>query len=235
MLVCPACRESNVEEAQFCTKCGRSMAPGPAFMTRVESKLSFLDDLEVQAPKPASPLRGILILSVLGLLLVGGTAFTLLRPDPCEGKYVSERFAYCVALPEGWQTTQLEEAAAQDYDAFTTDRTEAIAVVASEELAAGQSLQAPVEVSLEQWSQAVRSNEESQGLLPGQARATEVGGEEASTWQTSIGDPATGDTLIQTNIAVVHGGSGWMIVLRTAVPEDLESDLDAMIDSWSWR
>src|SRR5918996_534022 len=104
MLVCPNCRQENPEEAQFCTVCGRTLAPDIAGLERPVRREQRPDAFEIPAPKPPSPLPGIITLAVVavGIGIIG--VWLALRPNPCAGKFTSDRYPYCVAIPSGIAT-----------------------------------------------------------------------------------------------------------------------------------
>lgn len=58
MLVCPACRRDNPEEAQFCTFCGRTLAPEASVVGRSVRREDRTETFDIPVPKPPSPLAG---------------------------------------------------------------------------------------------------------------------------------------------------------------------------------
>jgi hypothetical protein len=104
VIVCPQCRESNEEGANFCSKCGRTLEPGPAALAPRRELVRGPSQLELPPAKPRSRWP---VLGFLGVILVfagGYWLYTAVRPDPCEGRnFVSERFGYCLSVPEGWE------------------------------------------------------------------------------------------------------------------------------------
>jgi zinc-ribbon domain len=69
VLVCPACRSENVEQAQFCSRCGRSLIPEEGSIRRLERHKESGSFMDVPAPTQASPVPG--ILTLVGIVVVG--------------------------------------------------------------------------------------------------------------------------------------------------------------------
>src|SRR5688572_30440558 len=117
MLVCPTCRGENGEDARFCTRCGRSLSVEEASRLGPRRREERPEAFDIPPPKVSSPVPGIVTLALLVALAGGVGAWWILRPNPCEGKFTSPRFPYCLELPSGWRdgTEQIQGAEADTY------------------------------------------------------------------------------------------------------------------------
>ncbi|MBI2238288.1 MAG: hypothetical protein HYU54_07180 [Actinobacteria bacterium] len=171
MIVCPQCRQINAEEAEFCSRCGRSLEPGPTFMgpaRRTESQLS----VEIKTPQPPSRWRPVILLAAALGIVVGFAAWKLLEPDPCRGRdFTSERFGYCLTVPEGW-TDGTAQVGNTPLDQFSVPTEPTTVLVEAVDL--------PAETDLAQFGEFVRQKDGEAGLTPGPVRAVTLDGMDAA-------------------------------------------------------
>jgi hypothetical protein len=176
--------------------------------------------LDVPPPRRTSPLPGIVVLVALGLALVGGTTWWLLRPepgpsvaDPCQGKFRSPLNPYCVQVPQGW-TGRTVRTTTGALDTFRpSEESPDVGVVVQ----AGSVVPG---VTTGIYAQDIRSTQEAVGLSLTPVRATRLDGEIAVVWDfTARGQ--TGELIQQRHVVVVRGELGWRITL-TGQPEKVD-------------
>jgi hypothetical protein len=227
MLVCPNCRRENLEEAQFCSYCGRSLAPETSGLGRPAKREQAEDAFDLPVPKPPSAVPGIVTLVALVVGLGGLGTWFALRPNPCEGKFTSDQYPYCVTVPQGWRegTQQIGETRA---DAFRPQTEGAVVLVVAEEVEPGTNTEAYAEV--------YRDNQEEGGLFPGPVQRVDVGGTEAVAWEIT-GTTEEGTSVRQRQLTVVRDGRGWLITFAGAVDGYRQHRplFDGMLDSWAWK
>jgi hypothetical protein len=220
VLVCPQCRGENPEEARFCSRCGRALEPLHTAVVSRPRPEEGATELDVPPPKRPSPLPGVLALVVLGLALVGGTAWWLLRSeptstaaDPCQGKFRSPLNPYCVEVPPGW-TGRTIRTTTGALDTFRpSEESPDVGVVVQ----AGSVVPG---VTTGIYAQDIRSTQEAVGLSLTPVRATRLDGEIAVVWDfTARGQ--TGELIQQRHVVVVRGDLGWRITL-TGEPEKVD-------------
>lgn len=226
MLVCPNCRRDNAEEAQFCTFCGRSLAPDAAGGDRPVRREERPETFEIPAPKPPNAIPGIVTLVALVVGLGGIGTWLALRPNVCEGKFSSDRYPYCVAVPQGWQESG-QEIGGTTADSFRPQTEGAVVLVVAEEVDPGTNTEAYADV--------YRGNQEDGGLFPGPVRRIEVGGTDAVVWEIT-GTTDEGTSVRQRQLTVVRDGMGWVITFAGAVDgyRQHRPIFDGMLQSWSW-
>jgi hypothetical protein len=226
VLVCPVCRVENLEEARFCTSCGRTLEPQEISLrgiTRREGESALID---FPPPKHPSPVPGIVGLVLIGLVVVGAGALFLLRPDPCAGKFASTQFPYCMAVPRGWEGTQqtIQDTPA---DAFAPRAELPVVVVTAGNTQPGMDSQA--------YADAQRQALEADGLFPSPIEQDEVAGSEALAWETTTTD-TDGTVLRERRITLVRDGQGWIILLVSSQQDYRQalSQFHNMLETWSW-
>ncbi|HEX2031781.1 MAG TPA: hypothetical protein VHL78_10320 [Actinomycetota bacterium] len=227
MLVCPACRGENDEDAKFCTSCGRSLSPEETPMARVARQEPPDDEMDMPPAPQRSPV--VALAAVVGLVLLAGAAATwwALRPNPCEGKFSSQQFPYCVEVPQGWQESQ-ETIQGSPADAFASPTFDPVVLVFAEEGEPG--------LATEALAESQRAAQEENGVFPGPMRPVDVGGTPAVAWEfTNTVD--TGDVLRYRNVVLVRGGTAWTI--QFLVERDRFSravtKFERMLESWAWK
>lgn len=227
MLVCPTCRSENVEDARYCTSCGRSLAADETPSVRVPRREPPDEEMDVPPSTQRSPVAALATLIALVLLAGGVATWLALRPSPCEGKFSSQQFPYCVAVPAGWQPSQ-ETIQGSPTDAFASPSFDPFVLVSAGEGQPG--------LGTDAFAESHRDAQEQSGLFPGPTRPVDVGGTPAVAWEfTNTAD--SGEVLRHRNVVLVRGGTAWTIQLvvdrdrfRRAVVK-----FERMLDSWAWK
>ena len=227
MLVCPHCRRENAEEASTCANCGRSLSPGEVTLSRAPRREDPVAELDVPPPRQGSPVPAIIGLLVLALGLGGLATWLALRPNPCEGKFASETYPYCVSVPRGWEqgTQGIGESTADRFR--TTDATVAVIVVAEE---------AQGGVDVRRFAENYRRQQEAGGLFPGPSQPIEVAGEQGLAWELA-GTNEDGIDIRQRQLAVIHENRAFLITFAV-VEERYEQGrlaFENMLETWTWR
>jgi zinc-ribbon domain len=227
VLICPRCRRQNIEDARFCTQCGRSLSPEEAAVLAPKRAEVRDEAFDLPPPRTPSPVPGIVGLVMIVLLAGGLGTWWALRPNPCEGKFSSSQFPYCVELPTGWQdgTEQIQGSVA---DTFAPLDFDPVVLVIAEQAEPGSSTRA--------FADSQRAAQEADGLFPGPLEEVQVGGVQGLAWDlTSTTDG--GSPLHQREVAVVQNGRAWIIAIvgeadgyRQGLP-----NFQRMLESWSWK
>lgn len=227
MLVCPNCRSENQEEAEACAQCGRSLRPEEAALLRRSRREPEEMDIEIPARPRPSPVTGILALLTTAVLAGGIASWWMLRPDPCEGKFSSPRFSYCVEIPLGWQDSE-EQIQGAVADAFAPPTFDPVVLVIAEQAQPGMSSQ--------DYAARQRQAQEADGLFPGPTRPVDIGGSPAVAWDLTT-TAEDGSRVRQRQVAVVRSGQGWIIAYVGAGGsfEDGITEFQHMLESWSWK
>jgi len=229
MVICPSCRNENVEESVVCARCGTSLEPGVARLLPVRREHNERPPIEVTSPKPASKWRPFIVLGVLGLVVIGAGLALLLKPNPCRGtNFTSENFGYCVLVPEGWEAGPARFGDSVTLDQFAPPTSAATVVVASVDLEDG--------TGLDDFSAFIRQKDEEAGLTPGPTSETSLDGASALQWDVTVSDD-NGQSYRMREIVTVRDDVGWRITLndRDAGFSSSASALREMLESWQFR
>jgi hypothetical protein len=151
----------------------------------------------------------------------------LLRPNPCEGKFTSEHFPYCVVVPQGWQTGALT-IEGNDADGFAPPTSTATVVV----IAQG----APQGFDTRSYTQQQQNAYREAGLIPTEPRPVEIDGTPGLLWELSD-ESQTGGLVVERRITLVHEGMAWLIAIygdEKQVDRNLP-EFEGMLTSWSWK
>ena len=229
MLVCPNCRSENVEGALVCQVCGRSMAPTEAPLRRIEREEERADDdLDLPAPKPPSrwPIVAVLAVIVLGAVAAG--IWFSARSEPCDGKFISRLYPYCVTVPPGWTaaTTRTPTGALDRFEPRTDDA--AIVVRAGEAVPGTTTIQ---------YAQGIRQTQEAFGVTLGPVQTIEVGEDaQAFAWQAAV-ELDDGSIVQQRMVALVRNGVGWRITLggNGESFDEARFALEELLSTWDWN
>lgn len=229
MIVCPACRHVNEEEAHVCARCGGSLEPAPSTLMPQRRTGAAPAIPEVPKPKPPSPWRAAAIIGGLVAVLAAAGAFWLLRPDPCEGtNFASPTFGYCLTVPEGWIAEPARFGDQVMLDQFSPPRDAATVIVDSSDLARG--------ITLERWAAFVRARDVEAGLTPGPATEIAVAGVPARQWDLTATSDA-GTSYRMREVVLVRDEIGWRITLSDT--EDgfavSQAVFQRMLDSFRFR
>lgn len=229
MIVCPSCRTVNDEELTFCTKCGRSLEPGPVMLAPRRTDLAERTPIELKAPPKRSKWRPVMILGTMGLMVIGGAAFLMLKPNPCKGtNFTSDNFGYCLSVPEGWVAQPARFGSSATLDQFAPPRAGATVIVDAADLTS--------EAQLEQWAAFVRQKDQDAGLIPGPPSDLSLDGADAQQWDVSVTSDS-GAQYTMREVVVVHDGVGWRVTLsdRSDGFASSASTLQLMLLSWRFR
>ncbi|HEX9122287.1 MAG TPA: hypothetical protein VF984_02845 [Actinomycetota bacterium] len=228
MIVCPHCRQTNVEEATTCSSCGRSLDPGAIQLTARRTSAE-RPPVEIAPPRRPSRLPAFVVLGALVLGGLGTGGWYLFRPDPCRGaNFSSANFGYCLAVPEGWTAQPANVGSTVTLDQFAPASQGAVVLVDAADLQQGTGLQ--------QFADFVRQKDQQAGLTPGPIRALTVGGEPAQQWDLEATTPA-GTTYSVREVVVVRDDVGWRVQLSD-VGDAFRSSLQPfhqMLGSWRFR
>jgi hypothetical protein len=226
VLVCPVCRVENLEGAQFCSNCGRTLEPEEVSLRGLSRREGQGALIDFPPPTRPSAVPGVIGLVLIGLFVLGAGTWFLLRPDPCAGKFASTQFPYCMAVPRGWEGSQQ---VIQDipFDAFTRRAELPMVVVTAGNTQPGMDTQA--------YADAQRRSLEADGLFPSPIEQDEVGGFEALAWETTTTD-TDGTVLRERRITLVRDGQGWIILLESSQQDYRQSltQFRDMLETWSW-
>jgi hypothetical protein len=223
MIVCPNCRTSNAEHAQFCMSCGRALEPGPSLRVRPEG--GHHAPTEIRPPKPPARWPGFLALAIVLVGAAGFFAWRAFAPDPCRGKFSSSQFGYCLTVPAGWQADAARVGTA-NVDMFAPPASSAIVLVNAIDL--------PSNATLSDFGSSVRQQDQQAQLTPGQPEQTTVGGLPAQQWDIEAAAQGGGATFKIREVVVVNGEVGWKISMNdsaSAFQSHLAS-LSEMLRTW---
>ena len=228
MLVCPQCRIDNLEDARFCRACGRSLEAVGIPLRRPEG-VSIGEGIDLPPARKQSVWPAIL----LGVLvLVGGAAWfvwSAVRPDPCDGKFASAQYPYCVQLTGQWSGGLAPEGD-EIVDRFIHNAVEAQADVQIEQVL-------DPSVTTAQYAQQFRTSLEAEGLDPEPAIAFMLDGEQAVSWNYSLAGAEGEPPIRLQEVVIVRPEGAWRITL-TALDEaqtQAINDFNLFLDSWRWR
>ncbi len=227
MLVCPNCRSENLEDASNCKVCGRSLDPGEGQIRRTEQAEPPEAELDVTPPKRPSAWPGILMLIVVAAGLVGFGVWYGARPNPCEGKFVSLLYRYCILIPEGWTGGSIRTPVGAT-DVYRPASEEAVVQVRSGEVAPG--------VTTTQYAQGFRTTQETIGFSVGPPQSVAVGGDSSAVaWEISGTDPDLG-VVRQREVVFVRGSQGWRITLAGPAEsfDEARVAFEEILASWDW-
>jgi hypothetical protein len=229
MIVCPSCRTVNEEDLPFCAKCGRTLEPGPVMLAPRRTDLAERVQLELKAPPKRSKWKPVVVLGTMGLMLIGGGAFFLFRPDPCKGtNFTSDTFGYCLSVPEGWVAQPARFGTSATLDQFAPPRATATVIVDAADLTDA--------AQLDQWAAFVRQKDQDAGLIPGRPTDLTLDGVAAQQWDVSVtSDSGAGYTMRE--VVVVRDDVGWRVTLSDSSDGFASSagTLKLMLESWRFR
>jgi zinc-ribbon domain len=229
MIVCPNCRNSNPEDAEFCARCGRSLEPGPTPLVsgRREVEPEAVDELDVIAkPRKRWP-----VLVTAGVMLaVAGTAWIVVtsRPDPCDGtNFASERFGYCVTVPERWETVHASIGGIP-VDEISLPTEAATIIILAVDL--------PQDQGLDAYAETVRERGTDAGLEPGPVRDLALDSQNAVQWDVTT-NTESGPEFVMRQVVTVRNDVGWLISLSDSAEtlHEHEGAFQSILSSWRFR
>ncbi len=231
MLVCPSCRNENLEEAGFCRVCGRSLEPVGSYMRRLDRDQDDELALDVPAPRTGPPWMalGLVVLVMLGV--AGWAVFSTAQPDPCRGRFSSSLYPYCAEIPEGWEGGAALDGT-ETIDRFVRDSQEvdAVANVRVEQVI-------DPTVQTQQYAQQFRTSQEANGLDPGPVEVIVIDGEQAVAWDFSAPSEPGQPTLSVRDVIAVRPDGAWQIrfVATEEAYEEARFAFEEMLASWRWK
>jgi hypothetical protein len=229
VLICPNCRSENLEEAQFCHQCGRSLEPADMALRPPAREEGEVAELDVgPLPKQRSALPGILVVVVLLLAGGGFWLWSSLRPDPCAGKYSSVLFSYCTEVPAGWEGgSQL--AGTENMDRFVPTAYDAATSVTVDEVV-------DPTAATQSYAQQFRINQIADGLSLGRSQAVEIDGEQAIGWDVTVPTEAEGILQLR-DVVLVREDGAWHIRLLSPEVDYQTARLafEDLLANWVWK
>jgi hypothetical protein len=225
VIVCPACRHGNAEDAVSCERCGASLEPGPTLMLARRAPTE-RTPIEIAQPKPSSPWRAVGLLGVLAGVAIGAAAWFALRPDPCSGtNFTSDQFGYCLTMPQNWEWAPAKFGDAVTVDQFSPPSESTTVLVEAADL--------PDDADLAAFAAAVRQRDQEADLTPGPIRETTVDGTEGLAWDIHYRSDS-GRRYGVREVVVVNGHFGWRLMLSDTADafEEHVSQFDGMVESF---
>lgn len=224
MIVCPACRGANDEDAPSCASCGASLSPAatPLAARRAPSERP---EIVIPSRRPPSRWRPAIVAGVVVATAAAAGAYALLRPGPCrERSFVSPAFGYCVDTPTGW-TAGPARFGSVELDQFADDDTAATIVV--------EAIDLPDENSLPDLVEAIREQDAAAGLSTGAAMPASIAGIAALTWDAT-GEATDGTPYRTREVVVIVGDVAWRISLNgtEAGFQDAALALSDLLATW---
>jgi zinc-ribbon domain len=228
VVICPNCRNENLEDATVCTKCGGSLDPGVSRLLPVRRTEDERPPFELHTPKPPSVWRAVAVFGIFALLAAGIGVYYLGRPNPCAGtNFTSTNFGYCVLVPDGWEAGPARFGADVTLDQFAPPTASSTVIVSSVDLDSG--------ATLSDFSNFVRQRDDAAGLTPGPTSETTVDGVGATQWDVTV--ETDGETYRMREVVTVRDDVGWRITLND-VRQDFATSAVAfrdLLDSWRFR
>ena len=252
MSACPSCGAQAPDDAKFCANCGAQLTEASTQDTpeatspepeAPEARSPVADDAALattsaEEPAPSPLARGerkgagfgvLLLLVAIAGLVVGATVWALSFKDPCEGKFSSERFAYCLSVPQGWQASPARIGSAE-VDQFAKPTGVGVVIVQSQPLDAAAEGEA---AQLETYAQQLRDQSEEAGMEVGAANEATLDGHDALVW-SATSTTAEGDDFEQVQLATTQNGNGWSISLTDSAGgiEATRPAFQDMLQTW---
>jgi hypothetical protein len=182
------------------------------------------EEVSITAPSRAPLLIGLFV--VAGLLIVSGLVWRwVAATSSCSGAdLTSERFGYCIAVPEGWRVADVTGEEQPADQLFLPDGNATVMIQAVE---TGRSLDA--------FADDVRRLQADEGQTVAAVRSTEVDGVAARRWDATIASGV--QTIRARTIVFQRGGVAWRIQFAdTSGTFDAHvADLSRILSSWRFR
>lgn len=234
MIKCPVCGRESPEGSKFCNICGQSLAglqpSEPAQVATDEAVSEEQEDVEAAAATPAkmsSAIPALLTLGLIALVTTGVVVYAQLQPTTCADQFESDRFGYCVTVPEGWDAGEAS-VGQTPVDSFAVKEGAATVVVIAIDLAE--------RTSLTQFADDARQNDEAQGLQPSGMKPLQLDGEPAQAWGITTTSP-NGQEYKLVQVVTVRNDVGWTISLSDSAEgfDSHERSFREMLASWQFQ
>lgn len=166
------------------------------------------------------------------LLLLGfagvtvGVVAALTQPDPCDGTtFRSDRFGYCLVVPEGWEADGEGTLGQIPADRIQVPDDVGTVYVQAVPISEGQ--------TLADFADTIRSLNEQAGYQLTEVEETTVAGVPAMEWDFVTGVKG-GVQLRMREIVFIDGNDGWRVQVAEGKPkfEDTTATVDAMLETW---
>ena len=257
MVLCPNCSHENEDDARFCNRCGTSLAAAPPAETvptepqpalpapalppvpgeqpspapaAQPAPVEAAPVSEAETPRreePKSPVVVPLVLALVAVVGIGALLFVASRPAPCDGKFSSDKFGYCLAVPEGWSAGPAS-IGTEEVDQFVVPNESTTVIVSAVDL--------PDETDLKQFAQQARQTGQTSGLTPGEMHDRTLGGEQALEWQLSA-TTSTGQNFRLQQVVTVKNHVGWSVTFTDSAQTfaDHRTSFEHMLQSWAFN
>jgi hypothetical protein len=232
VLVCPQCRNDNVEEAAFCRVCGRALEPTGSVMRRVEREEHDEPAFDLPSRPTGPPWMALGLVVVAALAVAGWAVFSTAQPDPCRGRFSSSLYPYCAQIPQGWEGGAALDGT-ETIDRFVRDsrEVEAVANVRVEQVV-------DTTVQTQQYAQQFRTSQEADGLDPSAAELVDLDGEQALAWNYTVeGNGPAEPPLLFREVIMVRPEGAWRVTLIATEDAYQEARIafERLLNSWRWK
>jgi len=167
------------------------------------------------------------LLLLLGFVGLGvGVVAALAQPDVCDGStFRSDRFGYCLAVPEGWKADGEGTLGEIPADLIQSPGEIGSVYIQAVPIDGGQ--------TLEGFADSVRSLNEQAGYRLEAIVETTIAGVPALRWDFVTGVKG-GVPMKMRETVFIDGANGWRVQMAEAKPtfEETASTVDAMLDTW---
>jgi hypothetical protein len=232
VLVCPHCRNENLEDANFCRVCGRSLEPAGAPLRRMDRPEGPEPDDELPPARGFSPWPTVILLLLVGAALGTWGVVTALRPEPprpCAGKVASPQYPYCTGELEQWQPT-VGFNGSQLVDEFLHSSESALTVVSVDEILLPNQ-------STAQYAQQFRTSLEVTGANPSRTEVLDLDGEPAASWDYVVPQEGQTPPIAVRDVVLVRPEGAYRIQFQAEESVRLEAlgDFFRLLETWRWR
>ena len=152
---------------------------------------------------------------MVAVVVVAGSAFITwlgLRPQPCDGKFSSTLYSYCLEVPAGWSSS-IAHIGPTDVDQFVS-RTATTVITA---------FNLPADLELAGYARIALQIDTQKGLTAGPKTQARLGGIPAFEWKLSM----EGGRFQGLEVVAVNGDVGWTLQLN-----DDEATFAAHVDQF---
>ncbi|MEX0832919.1 MAG: zinc ribbon domain-containing protein [Actinomycetota bacterium] len=234
MIKCPVCGRESPEGSKFCNICGQSLAglqpsePAPEeSRAEVPEEQDGTEEVAAAPAKASSAIPALLGFGLIALVAIGVVVYSQLQPTTCADQFESDRFGYCVTVPQGWDAGEAS-VGQTPVDSFAVKEGAATVVVIAIDLAE--------QTSLTQFAEDARQNDEAQGLQPSGMKPLQLDGEPAQAWGITTTSP-NGQEYKLVQVVTVRNDVGWTISLSDSAEafDSHERSFREMLASWQFQ